>query len=136
MGLAGLLAGLAVTLYVTLSPQQLDARQRWLALRVLDRLHALGAPEWFQYAELEFTANIALFGPLGFCLGLVMLRHRWAGAILLGLLSAAVELAQRFFLPDRVSDVRDVVANTVGSCLGLAVAALIFPRERRHSRRR
>ena len=74
------------------------------------------------YDMVEFAANIVLFVPLGILVSLLA-PHRPAWAVVcLGLAtSAVIELSQLLFLPDRVADVRDVVANTLGTALGVAL---------------
>jgi glycopeptide antibiotics resistance protein len=95
---------------------------------------------WISYSFVEFTANIAMFLPIGVLLLLLLGRRRWWAAILLGaLLSAGIEAAQ-LVLPGRVSDVRDLVSNSLGTAIGVVVAlVLTWPaaiRRRRESRPR
>ena len=92
---------------------------------VLAHLHAHGAPAWFNYALVEFTANIALFVPVGL-LGVILLGSaRWWMAILAGFAaSSLIELGQLIFLPSRYATIMDVIANTSGALLG-AVLALV-----------
>ena len=74
------------------------------------------------YSATEFLANIALFVPFGILVSLLWPRRSPWTVIALGLAtSAAIELAQLLFLPHRVSDVRDLVANTLGTAVGVAV---------------
>jgi glycopeptide antibiotics resistance protein len=131
VGLIGLIGFGAIVGIVTLSPARVDLGNEYLIERILLELHERGAPSWFEYNELEFTANIALFVPLGMFLGFLMLRHRWLGALALGLASYAIENLQLHFLPERVADTRDLIANTIGGCIGLVIAALMFPREKK-----
>lgn len=68
---------------------------------------------------VEFGLNIVLFVPMG-SIGLWLFRRTrpgdWA-AIGFGL-SVLVELCQRFLLPTRFGEARDVVANTAGALIG------------------
>ena len=82
---------------------------------------------------IEFSANIAMFLPLGFFLTLFF-RHPWYGTILALVLSAGVEIAQ-IVIPDRVASVRDVVSNTLGAAIG-AFLAWLFVLRREHKKRR
>lgn len=78
------------------------------------------------YSATEFLANIALFVPFGILVSL--LRPRWPAwtVVALGLAtSCAIELAQLLFLPHRVSDARDLVANTLGTVVGVAVLLVV-----------
>jgi glycopeptide antibiotics resistance protein len=80
---------------------------------------------WIQYADVEFAANVAMFAPIGLLLLLLLGRSRWWAAALAGpLLSLAIETAQ-LFIPGRVSDVRDLVSNSLGAVLGV-VAGLVI----------
>jgi glycopeptide antibiotics resistance protein len=95
---------------------------------------------WIRYSDVEFAANVAMFGPIGLLLLLLLGRSRWWAALLIGpLLSLAIETAQ-LFIPGRVSDVRDLVSNSIGAVLGVVAGLLItWPaavRRRRASRAR
>jgi glycopeptide antibiotics resistance protein len=115
-------AYLAFIGWVTLGPQPYDPS----AATVLDRVLALlqGAPvtSWITFDIVEFTANIALFVPLGVLLVLVLgSRSRWLALALSVALTCGIELAQGAWLPTRVSDLRDVVANSAGAALGIVL---------------
>jgi glycopeptide antibiotics resistance protein len=125
----------AFVLLVTMWPQPQQLEFDGIAARVLRALHNLGVPESFGYNALEFTANIGMFVPLGFLLGLALARRAWWVAIfLLPGFSAAIEFIQGIALDERVSTVLDVLANTIGGYLGLLVAmilrAMIHARDR------
>ncbi|MFF2371018.1 VanZ family protein [Agromyces sp. NPDC058110] len=96
---------------------------------LLDAIALLGIPAWASYPFVEFAFNMALFAPLGLLVA-VGSRHpgarRIATATAAGLvLSGLAELVQHLFLPDRTTDVRDVVANALGAGLGAAVVVAI-----------
>jgi glycopeptide antibiotics resistance protein len=75
---------------------------------------------WITFLVVEFAANVALFAPFGM-LAVLWGARAWA-AIVAGLAtSGAIELIQLLFLPERVADVRDLLANTLGAALGAAV---------------
>lgn len=95
--------------------------------RLLARLHEHGVPGWVNYALVEFTANIALFLPVGL-LGVVLLGSaRWWLAILAGFTaSGLIELGQLVFLPARFATPLDVLANTAGAALGAVLALLLL----------
>lgn len=88
---------------------------------------------WFSYEIVEFTANVLWFVPFGL-LGVLALGRRWLWLVLLGgaAVSTAIEAGQWLLLPDRTPTPVDVVANTVGTAVGVAFAVgwLVF-RERR-----
>ena len=71
------------------------------------------------YVTLEFLANIALFVPFG-----LLVRLAWKGArcwtiLALGFVTTVtIELTQ-LALPTRYSTLSDVIANTLGTAVGL-----------------
>jgi glycopeptide antibiotics resistance protein len=82
-------------------------------------LHAHGVPTWLNYAVIEFSANIALFVPVGLLVVMLVGAHRWwLGPLIGAVVSSAIELGQLVFLPERFATVNDVVANTLGAVLG------------------
>jgi len=82
-------------------------------------------------AELEFAANIVMFLPLGFLFVLLLGPRYWAWALVAGvLLTLSIEGIQGF-IPGRVQDPRDLVANGAGALLGVALGHLVVqPRHR------
>ena len=93
-------------------------------------------PDWFGYAALEFSANIALFVPLGFLIFFLLPRSRWWLALLVcPALSIVIEVIQGLALSQRFATVSDVVANTLGGLVGalvaLALRRVVNARDRR-----
>lgn len=123
-------------LTVTLSPTQLDISAQQLVFRFVDVLHRFGVPTWFDYPEVEFSANIAMFIPFGFMVTLLLpVRFAWV-AVFIGLgFSMGIEFFQREFLDERIFDVRDMVANTLGTLIGYVLASflrsLVYARDKR-----
>lgn len=131
-----LLAYLGVVLAATLSPTPLDQGYSGSIAKVLDVLHRNGLPGWFGYGEVEFTANVLMFIPLGFLAGLALPdRVAWLALLLVPAASVAVEWAQGQFLAQRFSTLQDVIANTVGGLIGVLVAfavrAMVHARDRK-----
>jgi glycopeptide antibiotics resistance protein len=132
---SGLRHALAVTvlvaytvfiLSVTLSPTQLDVSVQRLIIRFVDVLHRYGVPTWFDYAEVEFLANIAMFIPFGFMVALLFsVKFAWLAIVVSLFFSTGIEHIQREFLDDRIYDVRDIVANTLGGLIGFIIAAFL-----------
>jgi len=121
---------------VTLWPDPSDLEFGSLADRVARILHRFGVPEWFDFNEIEFTANIAMFVPLGFLLGLALPRKAWwLALLLLPGYSGFIEFTQATALESRVSSVMDVVANTSGGYFGVLLAmilrAMVYARDER-----
>jgi len=115
-------AYLAFIAWVTLGPQPYDPSTAGLLDRVLALLQSTPATAWMTFDVVEFTANIVLFLPLGALLVLLLGARRWWVALALAVaLTCGIELAQGAWLPTRVSDPRDVVANSTGAALGIAL---------------
>ncbi len=119
---------------MTLSPTPLDQGFESAIDKFLGVMHRNGVPEWFGYRELEFTANIAMFMPLGFLVALALPARLWWVAAFMSLaLSAAIELFQAGLLTARFATMSDVVANTLGGLIGTLLAvglrALVHTRD-------
>lgn len=125
VGAIGLLVVLGVALAITLYPSPVDAGHRSTVAAVLDWLHSIGVPDTFQYVQLEFAANIVMFVPLGLFFALYV-SGRWVLALLFPpLLSFVIEMTQYLLLPARFADVSDIIANSLGGWIGVALAAVI-----------
>lgn len=120
--------------WMTLRPSIYDAEVGGILGRLLHLLRGSPLTAWITFDVVESAANVAMFVPLG--LLVVAWRGRWWLGILIGFAaSSAIELAQLFFLPTRVADVRDVVANTVGAAIGVGLAALLARSQDSHKPR-
>jgi hypothetical protein len=69
----------------------------------------------------DFTLNVLLFIPLGFGLRLAGMRRHWAWLAAF-LLTATIEALQFYVVTGRESDLSDIVANSTGAALGIALA--------------
>jgi glycopeptide antibiotics resistance protein len=124
--------------WLTLTPQPIGPDQQQFIQRVLDGLHRRGYAQSLDYERLEFLANIALFVPIGmFLLLLFGAGGWWLAAIGSFGMTAFIEIAQQH-IPGRVSDDRDLMANTLGALIGIVVALILtLPATlRRRERRR
>ena len=115
-----------IILLATLWPTPLDQGYSAAIQKVLDVVHRNGIPEWFGYNKLEFSANVAMFVPLGFLAALLLPAKVWWLALLIcpGL-SVAIELTQATFLAARFATATDVIANTLGAVVGILVAVIL-----------
>jgi glycopeptide antibiotics resistance protein len=128
---------LGVVGWITLGPQPFDEGSDSFVWRLLRLLGRFPLTDWVTYSFLEFWANVAMFVPVGLFFVLLLGRGRSWLAIVLGVvLTCAIEFAQ-LFLPGRVSDPRDILANSVGALLGVVVALVVtWPAAVRRARER
>jgi glycopeptide antibiotics resistance protein len=116
---------LAVVGWVTLGPQPTGLVRAAGVWQLLGFVREHPSLSWITYSRIEFSANVVMFLPVGVLLLLLMGRRGWWAAILTGfVLSVAIEAAQ-LLLPGRVSDIRDLVANSLGTALGVLLALVI-----------
>ncbi|KJL25917.1 VanZ like family protein [Microbacterium oxydans] len=110
---------------LTLTPSKVEDSMPTLLDAVLTTAHRLGW-EWLDFTRLEILANVLVFVPVGIFSFVLLPRRVWFLALLVGpLLSAMIETAQRLALPHRAATVNDVVANTTGAILGVAIAVVV-----------
>ena len=115
---------LGIVALMTLGPTPWRTRPPLGDYDVLSLSTWLDPETWSRTVSAEFVANILLFVPLGLLLRFALPRGTWLGAALLGgALSVAIEILQMG--TSRISDPRDVVANTVGALAGALLAALV-----------
>lgn len=123
--------------WLTLSPQSSISGQTDYFVRVLDVLHRHGYAGSIDYDRLEFLANVALFVPVGmFLLLLFGAGGWWVAALVSFAMTCGIEYAQHY-IPGRVPDHRDLIANGAGALIGIAVAlVLTLPATLRRRRQR
>ncbi len=114
---------------VTLTPGEDQPDYAGLAARILARLERYPdlAPltSRLSIERIEFLANIGLFLPLGVFLLLLVGTRLWFVALAAGIvLTSMIENIQRS-VPGRVSDPRDVAANSIGMVIGIVLAVLL-----------
>ena len=112
--------------FVVFWPSPIDQPVEGLLDRAISELHERGVPQFVDYAFIESFANILLFVPVGFLLGMMVPLRWWPVALLLGpALSAGIEVAQRELLEARYATIEDVVANSIGATIGVFLAVFI-----------
>ena len=128
---------LGVVGWITLGPQPLDDGTDSLVWRLLAFFSRYASTDWITYSILEFWSNVAMFVPVGLFFLLLLGRRRWWLAIGLGvMLTLGIEFVQQY-LPDRVSDPRDILANSLGAFVGVVAALLVtWPAAVRRARER
>jgi hypothetical protein len=118
---------LVVLALIAYWPTPVDRGARGTIADTLAWLHAHGVPGWLDYRLIEFSANVALFVPVGLFTVMLLGRSRWWLAVLAGLtVSTVIELGQLVLLPHRFATVVDVAANTVGATLGAALSVALL----------
>lgn len=106
------------------APAGQSALHRWTSVWRLTGAQ----PTFLTFDTIEWFANVAMFLPIGFLFaGAVVPRWRFAVVPLAAAGSVFIEVVQ-LFIPDRVSSVADVVANTAGSLLGVLLLAAVTGR--------
>ena len=115
---------------VTLTPGSEQPDYASLAGRILARLQRYPdldpLTSRLSIERIEFLANIGLFVPVGVFLLLLVGTRLWFVAVAAGIvLTSTIEKVQEQ-IPGRVSDPRDVAANSIGLFLGLLVALVLM----------
>jgi VanZ family protein len=115
---------LAVVALVTLGPTLWRTLPNRGDYDVLSPTVWVDPDTWVRIGSPEFVANILLFVPLGLLLRLAVPRAGWLGAAVIGgAVSVAIEVLQMW--SPRVSDPRDVVANTLGALAGALIGVVV-----------
>ena len=140
LGLLTVLYGVFVGL-VTLTPGSDTPDYYGFATRVLARLQRYPELDPLTYRlsveRIEFLANIGLFVPLGMFVLLLVGTRLWWVALAGGIVVTSMIEAVQKEIPGRVSDPRDVAANTIGMFLGIFLAiVLTLPATLRRNRQR
>jgi glycopeptide antibiotics resistance protein len=133
-----MVAYLAALAWLTLTPSDNSDRVFTLLERFVREAQSHQSTDWITYDLVEFTANIALFVPMGVLVVLLFGRRLWWLGIFAGVLASVwIELAQLVWLPSRVSDPRDLVSNSMGTLIGVLFALVVtWPRAYRDRRDR
>jgi glycopeptide antibiotics resistance protein len=120
-------AFLAILALVGFWPSPVDKPVQGELFAVLAFLHDHGIPGWFNYAFVEAAANVLLFVPVGIVATLAFPDLRWWRNTSLGLVvSGCMELGQHLFLHSRVASPVDLVTNTAGCVMGIALAQAVL----------
>lgn len=129
------IAYLALVGWLTLTPQS-TVVNNGILWRIHDYLERFSMFDWLTFSTLEFLANIALFVPVGLFFVLLFGRRLWWLAILAGVvMTVAIEFAQ-LEIAGRVSDPRDLVANSLGTVAGTLLALVLTAAKARRIRAR
>lgn len=119
-------AYLALVAWATLGPSPWRAEGNQAPLGVLNPSIWLERATWSTGSTYEFAANIVMFVPVGVLFAMLVGARRWLLALgAAALLTCAIEVAQ-IPIDDRISDPRDLLANTAGAVIGLALAGMVW----------
>lgn len=111
--------------WITLNPFPPDPHRNGLLTSLLALFTETPLLSWVDYDVVEFTANILMFVPMGALLTLLLGRERWWLALALGVMATLTIEFVQLFLPARFSDARDLLANTLGTLLGIAIVLVV-----------
>jgi glycopeptide antibiotics resistance protein len=111
--------------WITLNPFPPDPHGNGLLKQLLAAFASTPALAWIDFDVVEFTANVLMFVPMGVLFTLLLGLGRWWLALLVGVASTCFIEGVQLLLPNRYSDVRDLVANTLGTLVGIAIVALV-----------
>ncbi len=118
---------LAVVGFITLTPAGHGDAVSQLSGRAFSFIGSLPLPAGFTSADAEFALNVLMFAPLGvFAVLLFGARGFWLAALAGLALSVGIEWVQEF-VPSRVSDPRDLLANGTGAVVGALLALPFAP---------
>lgn len=121
--------------WITMSSQPQDSEQNHLIRDIIAWIGRLPPTSWVTYSGVEFTANIAMFVPMGVLFTILLGRRRWWVVVIIGFVATCTIEFVQLFLPTRYSDVRDIIANTAGTVIGVGIVVLAgWARQRGNSR--
>jgi len=125
---------LAAVAAITLDPVPGNPAGNPLLRSLLRAVSALPGLGWVDYGVAEFGANVLLFVPMGLLFTLLLGRWRWWLALAIGVCATlGIEFVQ-LFLPARFTDARDLLANTLGTAIGIGIAFVVTSGSRRDGR--
>jgi len=129
-------AYLLLVAWITLNPFPADPHRNTLLEGLLASFAATPLLAWIDCDVVETTANVLLFVPFGVLFAILLGRWRWWLAFALGVATTLTIEFVQLFLPTRFSDPRDLIANALGTLLGIGVVAVVTAARDRRGRER
>ena len=125
IGLVGLILSAIAVLALTMTTTGADSFHGPLAQAIRRIVRPFLFGHSFTRAQFGFAANIVMFVPFGFFLGLVLPRDKFLnGVVALPMVSCFIEALQ-YFMPTRGTQFEDILANSVGGWIGIGAAFLV-----------
>lgn len=125
IGIVGLVLFAAAIIAMTLSSADAGSFHGPLSRAIRGLLRQFSLEQWFTKGQFEFAANIAMFVPFGFFMGLALPLGKFLNGVVAVPMTTAFIEAIQYFLPTRGTQFEDVLANSVGGWIGIGAAWLI-----------
>jgi glycopeptide antibiotics resistance protein len=115
---------LALIGFLALTPRRVEQSIPNVLDLVLGAVHRLGWTS-LDFTTLEVAANVLVFIPVGIVAYVFLPRRaRWLALAVGPAASIAIELTQLLALPNRDPSINDVIANSIGATIGVALCLL------------
>ncbi|GAA1139441.1 hypothetical protein GCM10009651_24330 [Microbacterium natoriense] len=115
---------LALIGFLALTPRRVEQSIPNVLDLILGAVHRLGWTS-LDFTTLEVAANVLVFIPVGIVAYVFLPRRaRWLALAVGPAASIAIELTQLLALPNRDPSINDVIANSIGATIGVALCLL------------
>jgi glycopeptide antibiotics resistance protein len=115
---------LALLGFLALTPRRVEQSIPNVLDLILGAVHRLGWTS-LDFTTLEVAANVLVFVPVGIVAYVFLPRRaRWLALAAGPAASVAIELTQLLALPNRDPSINDVIANSIGATIGVALCLL------------
>ena len=118
------IAYVALVVIARLVPLPVDSEHEEQPGGVLNITNWFAAATWARGVTTELLLNVVVFIPIGLIAGRFL--RSWGLRILLPIALAFAIEAIQLPIPYRVSDPRDIAANTIGALIGIAVVWIVM----------
>ena len=122
------IAYVALVVIARLVPLPVGSEHEELPGGVLNIANWFATATWARGLTTELVLNVVVFIPIGLIAGRFL--RSWGMRILLPIALAFAIEAIQLPIPYRVSDPRDIAANTIGALIGIAVVWIVMAYQR------